>query len=203
MGKFRRAGVGIPSNLHKRKRKPFTRDTEKTRRCGQLAEFLDVVPFLKWMYADGGVSYRTIEDITGVGVRTATRLISLTNDDPPLTICFTPGCNRIAHTKEGYCTVACNKRHIPPPPKIKLPKKQRSDLIPCINNLSCGGSVLQINPHGFCPKCRDRLPERRLDRHLKKIERKTADPVVPIFCGCGRRISFRNTKGLCWACQHM
>lgn len=207
MGKFKRSGRGIPSKLHKRKRQPFTRNNDKSKRCGQLTKIVDVVPLLKWMYRDGGISFKSIEEVTGVGVATVRRLIRLTDADPPLQIC--KACLRIAYRDDGYCSLRCYHKDNP---KVKKNPKPRKDFIPCANsvNLSCGGNVLRSNPHGLCVKCRERLPGRRTDRHTKAKERAELrakgllPPVIARFCDrCGAKVSGNNTSGICFSCQHI
>jgi hypothetical protein len=206
MGKFKRVGRGIPSNMHKRKRRPFTRDEEKTKRSGQVAHLgIDVVPFLKWMYADGGISYKNIERITGVGIRTVRRLVSLTDADPPLQICEV--CLKVAYKYETFCSQVCY-RTVHPKVKSNEPRKLRTTM-PCVHNLSCGGSVLKTSQHGLCTKCREKLPERKVDRHAKAIERAALraqgllPPKVVKYCDrCNAKVAHNNTTGLCRACKN-
>lgn len=205
MGKFKRLGRGIPSNLHKRKRR-FSKDMEKTKRCGQMVKNLDidVVPFLKWMYRDGGISFLFIENITGIGTQTVRRLIRLTDTDPALQIC--KACPRIAYRDDGYCTLRCYHKDNP---KVRKIPKPRSDIIPCVYNLSCGGSVLKTTQHGHCVRCREKLPGRKADRHAKAVEREQMraegllPPVVAKFCDrCNVRVSSNNRTGICRSCQN-
>lgn len=205
MGKFKRSGKGIPSNLHNKRRRS-SKDMEKTRRCGRMVKSLDidVVPFLKWMYRDGGISFLFIEGITGVGIQTVRRLVRLTDADPPLQIC--KACLRIAYRDDGYCSLRCYHKENPKAKKIPKP---RSDIIPCRRNLSCGGTILKSNPHGFCVKCRSHIPGRAADRHKDAVERRRLrgqgllPPVTVKFCGrCGAKVSHNNTSGICFSCQH-
>lgn len=205
MGKFKRSGKGIPSNLHKKRR--FSKDMEKTRRTGNVVKNLDidVVPLLKWMYRDGGISFNHIEDITGIGTQTVRRLIRLTDADPPLQVCKV--CPRIAYRDDGYCSLRCYYKDNP---KVRKIPKPRKDFTPCVYSLSCGGTVLKTNPHGLCAKCRDKhLPTRKADRHKEAADRRRQrkegllPPITLKFCvRCNAKVSHNNTSGICFSCQH-
>lgn len=204
MGKFKRVGRGIPSNIHKRKRRPFTRDDEKSKRPGQMVYLgIDVVPLLKWMYGSG-ISYKNIERITGVGIRTVRRLVGLTDDDPPLQICQV--CLKMAHKYETFCSNICYRKVHPRP---RIPRKLRGTK-PCVYNLSCGGNVLIASQHGLCSKCREKLSERKTDRHTRAVEREALraqgllPPKVTRHCNqCGAKVAHNNTTGICRACKNL
>lgn len=214
MGKFNRTGRGIPSltgKTKKRKKKPT--DPNKLKRTGELSQFLDVVPFLKWLYRDGQLSFLTIEELTGIGIQTVKKLVRKTDADPLLQICQNPDCLRIVHEKPsnaglGYCSWRCYHKVVPKPKAVLQPRRPRHDVKPCAYNLSCGGSVLMTNPHGLCVRCREKLPERKHDRHLKNKAKEElraqglVEPRQEANCvKCGRLLGWNNKSGQCIACR--